>query len=79
MIRATAKAPGGTLAFLGLGPENLARLTAGQPIRVNLADYAGDGSGLDVRPVDQVVVFYDPDGSALAQLLEAVTGVEVHQ
>jgi hypothetical protein len=41
MIKFTGDGPNGRVYFLGLSRGNIDRLTAGQPIKVNLADMGG--------------------------------------
>ncbi len=50
MLKFTGNGKDGTTYFLGLARRNVDRLTAGQPIKVNLADLGGP-------PINVVILF----------------------
>jgi hypothetical protein len=68
MIRAIGHDQHGPMIFMGLDDENLRRLTAGQPVKVDLDDFA---PGQPDLPSISICVFYATPES-VAQLQEGV-------
>lgn len=58
---------GRQMLIVGLTDENIARLTAGQPVQLSL-----DTNGLNIAPID-VVIAHDRTEAALIRLLGPLT------
>ena len=65
MIKFTASGNGVVTIGLGLEPENIARMQAGDPVRVSLSDLGFTG----VVGTLQIVIFTGPDREAMFHAL----------
>lgn len=70
MIKFTAAGAGVTLVGLGLEPENIRRMQAGQPIRVRLADLGFTGAVGSV----QIMIFTGDNVDAMQAALKPFIG-----
>lgn len=77
MIRALGQHEDGRpVVFLGIDRENLERMIADQPIRINIGDLVKPAEGESDQTVPtglpdvEVVIFWCPDMDALAKLMK---------
>ena len=72
MIKFTASGQDLTVIGLGLEPENVRRLQAGEPIRVRLADLGFTGASGAI----QVIIFSGSSREALVEAMRPFIGPE---
>jgi len=72
MIKFTASGRGVTLVGLGLEPGNLARMQAGQPVRVRLSDLGFTGAAGAI----QIMIFTGASAADMEAQLQPFIGPE---